>query len=393
MNNDERYDIILFGATGFTGKLVAEYLAQKCGDGASQEAFTWAIAGRNAAKLGEVKVDLGLHDDVGTITAVTDDFTSLTAMTAQARVLLTTVGPYVLYGEPLVRACVETGTDYVDITGEPEFVNSIIARYHEPARAKGLRIVNCCGFDSIPHDLGVYMLMNEFAGSESVIVDGYVSANGNLSGGTWHSAITAMSRSRAQNKQPSAARVVVGEGRVVRGGKPRVRYEEAVNGWVAPMPTIDPQIVLRSARMLPAYGPNFTYAHYLRVGSLPKVVGLGAGVGAVAALAQFGPTRKWLLNRRKPGEGPTAAERAQGSFRVTFVGTVDGQRVMAEVSGGDPGYAETSKMVAESALCLALDGAQLPAVAGVLTTAVAMGEPLLARLRGTGMVFKVHEGK
>ena len=386
MNYDARYDIILFGATGFTGKLVAEYLAAKSAD----ESFTWAIAGRNATKLAQVKADVGLRADVDIIPAATDDYASLTAMTAQARVLLTTVGPYVLYGEPLVRACVETGTHYVDITGEPEFVNTIIDRYHEPAKAKGLRIVNCCGFDSIPHDLGVFMLLQEFAGAASVTVDGYVSANGNLSGGTWHSAITAMSRARAQNKQPPVARTVVGAGRVVRSGKPRVRYAEAVNGWVAPMPTIDPQIVLRSARMLPAYGQNFTYAHYLRVGSLAKVVGLGAGVGAVAALAQFGPTRNWLLNRRQPGDGPTADERARGSFHVTFVGNVDGQRVMAEVSGGDPGYAETSKMVAESALCLVVDRAHLPEAAGVLTTAVAMGKPLLVRLRGAGLVFEIR---
>ncbi len=380
MSKARTYDVVVFGATGFTGKLVAGYLA------ASDEAFSWAIAGRNAGRLAAVKSELGLGEDVGVIAADSGDPASLLAMTEQTRVLLTTVGPYQKYGEPLVAACVETSTHYADITGEPEFVNRLIERYDEVARDRQLRIVNCCGFDSIPHDLGAYMMAQAFPAEATVKLEGFVSASGKLSGGTWQSAVNAMGRARQQLRR--SRRPIVGD-RKVRGLRSRARYEKAVNGWVAPMPTIDPQVVLRSARALPSYGKEFRYGHYLRVGSFPKLVALGVGVGSVFGLAQLPPTRKLLLKLRQSGDGPTLEERARGRFRVTFVGTAAGRRIVGEASGGDPGYGETSKMVSESALCLALDGEQLPQQFGVITPATAMGDRLLERLRAAGMRFEI----
>ncbi len=383
MSTTREYDVVAFGATGFTGKLVAAYLAAVEG-----ETFRWAIAGRSADRLAAVKTELNLSDDVGVIAADSGDLDSLVAMARQTRVLLTTVGPYQKYGEPLVAACVEAGTDYVDITGEPEFVNKLIDRYDEPAREKGIRIVNCCGFDSIPHDLGAYMVAQAFPDDASVIVEGFVSASGKVSGGTWQSAVHAMGRARQQLRQPKKK---VAAGRKIRGLRTRSHYEKAVRGWVAPMPTIDPQVVLRSARALPSYGKEFRYGHYVRVGSFPKLVGLGVGVGSVFCLAQLKPTRNLLLKFRQSGDGPTPEERARSKFRVTFVGKANGQRVLGEASGGDPGYGETSKMVAESALCLALDREQLPEHFGIVTPATAMGDRLLERLRNAGMRFEILE--
>ncbi len=383
MTQDRTYDVIAFGATGFTGKLVAQYLA------ASEESFRWAIAGRSADKLATVKDELGLGDDVGVIAADSGDPASLVAMAEQTRVVLTTVGPYQKYGGPLVAACVEAGSDYVDITGEPEFVSGLIRRHDAAARDAGLRIVNCCGFDSIPHDLGAYMMvqkLHELSDGAPVVLEGFVSASGKFSGGTWQSAVGAMGRARHQLRTPK--RPTTG-GRKVGGLRTRPRYESAVKGWVAPMPTIDPQIVLRSARALDVYGRSFRYGHYVRVGSFAKLMALGVGVSSVFGLAQLPPTRKMLLKLRQSGEGPTAEERARSKFRVTFVGKTGGHTVLGEASGGDPGYGETSKMVAESALCLALDRDQLPESYGILTTAEAMGDRLTERLRDAGLGFEI----
>ncbi len=385
MTTNRTYDVVAFGATGFTGKLVAEYLAASC------ESFRWAIAGRSAGKLARVKADSGLGDDVGVIAADSSDSGSLAAMAEQTRVVLTTVGPYQKYGEPLVAACVEAGTDYADITGEPEFVGGLIERYDEAAREKGVRVVNCCGFDSIPHDLGAYMMAQELSSNNGspVVLEGFVSASGGMSGGTWQSAVNAMARARQQMKRPKRPRRSAGDDRNVRGLKTRPHYEKAVRGWVAPMPTIDPQVVLRSARALPVYGEEFRYGHYVRVGSFARLAALGIGVGSVFGLAQLPPTRKLLLNYRQSGEGPTPEQRARSKFRVTFVGKAGDRRVVGEASGGDPGYGETSKMVSESALCLALDRDQLPERYGVVTTAEAMGDRLLERLRAAGLRFEI----
>ncbi|MCP3961182.1 MAG: saccharopine dehydrogenase [bacterium] len=381
MSSNRPYDVIVFGATGFTGKLVAEYLASN-----SRESPRWAIAGRSAERLAAVKSELALSEEIATITADSSDQGSLRAMAEQARVVLTTVGPYQKYGGPLVAACVEAGTDYVDITGEPEFVNGVIEHHDDEARDKGLRIVNCCGFDSIPHDLGAYVMVQQFPDDATVKLEGFVSASGKFSGGTWQSAVNAMGRARQQLRGPRKA--PTGD-RKVRGLKTRARREAAVKGWVAPMPTIDPLVVLRSARALPVYGREFRYGHYIRVGSLAKLLALGVGVGSVFGLAQLKPTRNLLLKMRQSGDGPTPEERARGKFRVTFLGTADGQRVIGEASGGDPGYGETSKMVAESALCLALDREQLPERFGVLTPAAAMADRLLERLRAAGLRFEI----
>ncbi|MGB1251267.1 MAG: saccharopine dehydrogenase family protein [Candidatus Promineifilaceae bacterium] len=372
------YDLILFGATGFTGQLVADYLAQQ-----PQTTLKWAIAGRNATKLAAVKSKL--PEAVGVISADTTNAIALRRMTAQAKVVISTVGPYIKYGIPLVEACIETGTDYADITGEPEFVNHLLIELDARAREKGVRIVNCCGFDSIPHDFGAYFTAKLLPDDQPAKIEGFVSASGTFSGGTWHSAVEAMGRMRQQAKTPKRTTK-----RKVRGVKAGVHYENEIQGWAVPFPTIDPQIVLRSAAELPDYGSEFSYGHYIRIPKWYQVALGGVGITAVTGLAQLKPTRKLLLNLRKPGDGPDAAQREAASFRVMFVGTAGDKRVVMQVSGGDPGYGETSKMLAETGLSLAFD--ELPERSGILTPVVALREPLLHRLQAAGMKFEVLQG-
>ncbi|MFW6050254.1 MAG: saccharopine dehydrogenase family protein [Myxococcota bacterium] len=389
-SNDERaYDVVVFGATGFTGRLAARYLARH----APPPDVRWAVAGRDREKLERVRAELVALDkdcgDVGLVVADVGDPASLADMARQTRVVLTTVGPYMRYGEPVVRACVEQGAHYVDITGEPGFVAMTLERYDEMARDRGVRVVSCCGFDSIPHDLGAFYTVGKLPEGVPLEVQGFVQARGSFSGGTWTSAIEAFARFRDHAGTPSSQLPGAEGERKVRGLRPRVRYEETVQGWVAPLPTIDPQVVLRSARAIERYGPDFRYAHHVRVGALPMLAGGALAIGGMVALSQLEPTRELLLKVRRPGEGPGEAQRARNWFRVTFLGRGGGRRVVTQVSGGDPGYDETAKMVSESALCLARDGDRLPDRAGVLTPAAAMEHALLERLERAGIRFEV----
>jgi short subunit dehydrogenase-like uncharacterized protein len=382
---DRPYDIVLFGATGFTGGLTAEYLAQ----GAPAET-RWAIAGRNERKLEDLRARLG-KPELAIIKADTGEPQSLHDVARAARVVITTVGPFVEYGDPLVAACAEEGTDYVDITGEPEFVDRTYVRHHARALESGARLVHACGFDSTPHDLGAYFTVKQLPEGVPIRLEGFVRAGGRPSGGTFQTTVTAFSRIPEITRASRERRRLEPrpEGRRVRGIRGIPRHEPAVDAWVLPMPTIDPQIVLRSARGLERYGPDFSYGHYFAVRRLPVAAGMVAGMTGMFALAQLPPTRDWLLGRLKSGEGPTPEQRQKSWFKVRFVGRGDGKRVVTEVAGGDPGYGETSKMLAESALCLAHD--ELPSTAGQLTTAIAMGDALIGRLERAGITFSVLE--
>lgn len=388
------FDVVLYGATGFTGQLCAEYLARDV----KLPAKRWALAGRNTTKLARVRDDLARIDpsygELELIEASAEAPSSLVDAASRARALITTVGPYARHGEPCADACVEAGTHYADITGEPAFVGKLIEKHDRAARDKGLRLVPCCGFDSIPHDMGAYFTAKQLASYEGpMVIEGFVRSKGDFSGGTWQSAVNAFGNARSASADARAMRTDPGPGRRVRPVPPKIRYEKALSSWVCPLPTIDPQIVLRSAALMPeVFGEDFSYGHYLRVRS---AVYLGAGlaaVGVMVGLAQTKPTRELLAKLRPSGEGPSAVKRARHWFEVTMLGRRAGHQVTAIISGGDPGYTETSKMLCESALCLALDEEKLPARGGVLTTASAMGDVLLDRLTRAGIGFEVRAG-
>jgi short subunit dehydrogenase-like uncharacterized protein len=382
--NSPKYDVVVFGATGYTGALTAEYLVGRV-DGSVR----LALAGRNRSKLEAVRDRLAA--DLPLTEADIDDHASLRDLATSTRVLITTVGPFIKYGEAVVAACAAEGTDYVDLTGEPEFVDRMWLRYHEQAKRTGARIVHCCGFDSVPHDLGVHFTVGQLPEQVPIKISGYVLTNGTFSGGTYETAITAFSRLR-QITQTSAERRRKEQrppDRRAKGVVGRPRHDSFAGGWVVPLPTIDPQVVLRSARALERYGPDFSYSHYFVSKSLLTLAQITAGGGAAIALAQLPPTRDLLLKLVPTGEGPSPERRERSWFRVRFVGEGGGRRVMTEVSGGDPGYGETAKMLAESALCLAQD--DLPERSGQLTPAAAMGEHLQRRLEAAGIRFSVLE--
>lgn len=403
-NAKRKYDIVVFGATGFTGQLTAGYLA----DNAPKNANI-ALAARDVNKLQAIVAELSdKHPELKSydmLKADVNDAGSLQALAESTRVVITTVGPYIQYGEPLVKACAESGTDYVDLTGEPEFVDRMRVNYHTLAEKNGARIVNSCGFDSIPHDLGVYYTVAELdkkhgdLAKRQVEINGYVSAGGKFSGGTWHSAVTAFSRFKEHesfkkdNRQ--ALKMDVGS-RTVKGGSSKIHKVaihkdlggKVVSLWGAPFPTIDPQVIRRSAKLFAHYGQDFRYSHNVLTKSLPKLVGGAGFVAGVFALAQLKPTRKLLLNQVKQGDGPSEKTRAKGWFKVQFKTKVNGKpSIETIVKGGDPGYGETSKMLAESALCLAFDRDKLPPHLGVTTPAGAMGQALIDRLQNAGIQF------
>lgn len=382
------YDIVVFGATGYTGGLTAEYLARN-----APPNTRWALAGRNVAKLEGVRERLKAINprwaDLPLLTADTNDPGSLKRVAEITRCVITTVGPYILHGEPLVAACAASGTDYVDLTGEPEFVDLMWLNYHEQAKQSGARIVHSCGFDSIPHDLGAYFTVQQLPENVPVKIEGFVRAGGTFSAGTYHSAINAFGRARLMMKtaKQRKAREERPAGRTVGSLKSSVHFDKELGTWVVPFPTIDPQVVRRSAAALDRYGPEFRYAHFVQVKRLASVAGMIGGVSTMFALAQLKLTRNWLLSLKKSGEGPTPEQRAKAWFRVRFRGEGGGKIVRTEVTGGDPGYGETSKMLAESALCLAFD--ELPKRSGQLTPAAAMGNALIERLRKNGIKFAV----
>ncbi|MEB3369697.1 saccharopine dehydrogenase family protein [Saccharopolyspora mangrovi] len=382
---DRPYDLVLFGATGFAGALTADHLARHLPPEAR-----WALAGRNPAKLRAVRDQLaeaGAHVELLVADATNAD--SLREVAESARVVITTVGPYLEHGEPLVAACAAAGTDYVDLTGEPEFVDRMYLAHHATAARTGARIVHACGFDSVPHDLGALFTRKHLPEGAPVTIHGVVRSNAMISGGTFHSALGQFARA-GQMRQAMKQRHSIEprpEGRRARAKSGKPHRDQNLGLWLVPLPTIDPFIVQRSAAARDDYGPNFTYTHYAGVKNPVTIAGAVLGIAALMAAAQVPPLRRLIASRLPRGEGPSPQRRARSWFTVDFVGRAAGRTVRTRISGGDPGYTETAKMLAEAAMCLAYD--DNPRTAGQVTTATAMGENLTRRLIDAGISFSV----
>lgn len=413
---DRRFDIVLFGVTGFTGRLVAEYLLASRSDADLRLAF----AGRNVGKVEEVRRALGeRHPSAGKIPilrADSFDRPSLDAIARDAAVVCTTVGPYLKYGAELVAACVQHGTDYCDLTGEVAFMRQSIDRHHEEAQRSGARIVHACGFDSIPSDLGTLMLSqavrSRYAGrlrEVEVLVKGM---RGGFSGGTVSSmleTIDAMKRDPSLRKlfgNPYSLNPNGDRGNARERDLTGPKRDPRSNRWRAPfvMASVNTRVVRRSQALLGhPNGSDFRYFEAMEMGrGLKGAVAATAATGALGGFllaASIRPTRA-LLERRvlpAPGEGPSDEQRARGFFRFQVVGrgvTDRGREVELRGKVGDdrdPGYGSTSKMLGEAALCLARDAAAEGTLrAGVLTPATALGGALLERLRRAGMTFEVE---
>ena len=393
------YDLVVFGATSFVGKILCRYLCEEFG---AQGELTWCAAGRSIGKLEELRKSLG-ERAANLPLAVADaaDQAALRKLCASARVVVSTVGPYALYGEPLIGACAELGTDYCDLTGEVQWIRRMLERYEATSRQSGARIVNCCGFDSIPSDLGVHFLQSQAVqrfGAPCTRVKMRVKAmRGGLSGGT---AASIMNVAKEAASDPSLRRELADPYSICPAGyAPRVRQPEVTsaefdadfNSWVAPfvMSGINTRIVQRTnALSNGAYGPGFAYEEAVLTGQ--GIKGRLAGIAASAGIATFmlaaaiAPTRA-ILQRfilPKPGEGPTPEAQRNGSFDLRFLGiTADGQRLRAKVSGDrDPGYGSTAKMLGQAAVCLVQDIDKAAKPGGFWTPAAIFGDRLIARL-------------
>ena len=378
------FDIIVYGATGFTGRLVAEYLVQI---GAKR----WAMAGRSLTKLQEVRDLIGAPADTPLVTANADDPASLRALCERTTVVLTTVGPYQLYGNDLVAACADSGTAYVDLCGEPAWMREMIDKHHARAQATGARIVFSCGFDSIPFDLGVLTLQEaakERFGRPCPRVKGRVRVmKGGFSGGT---AASLKATLAAAARNPSIIALLTNPFALTPGftgpSQPvgmLPEYDRTIEAWTAPfiMAPINTKNVHRTNFLLgEAFGADFVYDEMM-------VAGLGEmGKAAAEAIAKINP----LAGDKgpKPGEGPSKEERDSGHYDILFVGEMGGgERIDAVVTGDrDPGYGSTSKMIAEAALCLVEDVAD--AKGGIWTPGAIMGAPLRKRLiEKAGLTF------
>ncbi len=386
------FDLVVHGATGFTGRLVVEYLLRRYPAGSG---LRWAMGGRNAAKLAAVRDELGAPADTPLVVTDTGIPASLQALMEQTRLVLTTVGPYQLYGNELVAACASAGVDYVDLCGEPAWMRQMIDAHEAAARASGARIVFSCGFDSIPFDLGVFMLQREMQarfGQPAQRVRGRVrKMKGTFSGGTAASLKATMAAGAAQPgvlellRNPFSLTPGFEGPRQPSGSKPMV--DEVLGLWVAPfvMAAINTRNVHRSNFLLGhAYGADFVYDEMMVTGAGEKGEALANAVAADKSLgADDGP---------KPGEGPSREERESGFYDVLFIGTdAAGHSLRVGVKGDrDPGYGSTSKMITEAAVCLLQDAPDTPG--GIWTTAPAMGNALIARLKANaGLSFTVEE--
>ncbi len=391
MARDREFDVIVYGATGYTGRLVAEYLVRQYGPGSG---VRWAMAGRNADKLAEVRDEIGAPADTVLITANSDDPDSLSALASRAACVATTVGPYQLYGEPLLAACAASGTDYVDLCGEPAWMHQMIAKYQDTAKASGARLVFSCGFDSIPFDLGVWFLEQEAVrrfGQPASRVKGRVRAmQGKFSGGTAYS-MRATMESVARDK--SLIALLINPFSLADGfeGPPQPSGNSPVEdtdlgSWSAPfvMAAINTKNIHRSNALLGhAYGEDFVYDEMMLTGP--------GEAGKAMAEALTGVDMIGGEDAPRPGEGPTRDEREAGHYDVLFHGTTAaGDVIQVGVKGDkDPGYGSTSKMLAEAALTLAKDALDTPG--GVWTPAPALGGALLARLQAhAGLSFDVE---
>jgi short subunit dehydrogenase-like uncharacterized protein len=408
MTQEQRaHDIVVFGATGFVGKLLAAYLANNAPTGTRI-----ALGGRSREKLEKTRADLpAAAKDWPLVTADSSDDDALRAMARDARVIATTVGPYRKYGLPLVDACIAEGTDYCDLTGEVLFVHETKQR-HDEAEKSGAKIVHSVGFDSIPSDIGVYLVhekaredgTGELTDTKLVVT----AMKGGASGGT----IASMKGMIDEAKTDQQARRAIGDPYALcpdRSAEPHGKDESDRRGvskdddlgqWVGPfvMAQYNTRIVRRSNSLLGhAYGRDFRYQEVTGLGTGPlapaKGAALAAGLGALAGGLALPPTRMVLDKVLPgPGEGPSEDTRNKGFFKIKLhARTSNGAKYVARVEAqGDPGYKATALMMGQSALCLALDGDKLPDRAGILTPATAMDGALVERLRAAGMTLSVE---
>ena len=399
MKNKRDFDLIIWGATGFTGNLVCDYISKNY----NERELRWAIAGRNEKKILKLQQKLKI-DDSRTIIADSSDKDSLVKMVKKSKVVCTTVGPYAKYGTNLVEACIEGETNYCDITGETQWIRRIIDRFHTKAKEKNIKIINSCGFDSIPSDMGVFYsqkIMLEKTGKYASTINMRVAgAKGGISGGTYNSLSNVLEEALVDKEVRKTLTNPYGLNPIDKQFGPdksdlrKVIFDTVSKSWIAPfvMAGINTKIVRRSHALMDfMYGKNFAYdeATLTGKGIAGQIRGYMSLIPIFLATRKKGSIIKKIVDfiLPKSGEGPSKKTRINGYYNLRFYLTLDKMTYVSKVLGDmDPGYGSTSKMLAESAICLALD--EIPDTYGILTPSVALGDSLLKRLEeNAGLTF------
>lgn len=399
MKNKRDFDLIIWGATGFTGNLVCDYINKNY----NERELRWAIAGRNKKKILKLQQKLKI-DDSRTIIADSSDKDSLVKMVKKSKVVCTTVGPYAKYGTNLVEACIEGETNYCDITGETQWIRRIIDRFHTKAKEKNIKIINSCGFDSIPSDMGVFysqkIILEKTGKYASTINMRVAGAKGGISGGTYNSLSNVLEEALIDKEVRKTLTNPYGLNPIDKQFGPdksdlrEVIFDTVSNSWIAPfvMAGINTKIVRRSHALMDfMYGKNFAYdeATLTGKGIAGQIRGYMSLIPIFLATRKKGSIIKKIVDfiLPKSGEGPSKKTRINGYYNLRFYLTLDKMTYVSKVLGDmDPGYGSTSKMLAESAICLALD--KIPETYGILTPSVALGDSLLKRLEeNAGLTF------
>ena len=367
---DKEYDIIIHGATGFTGKLISDYIYHH----KDSRFIKWAISGRNLKKLKPISDKY----NVALFKVDSFDIDSLNIITQKAKLIISVVGPYDIYGKKLVESCVNNNCHYLDITGETSFVHYIKNNYTKKAIDSKTILVSCCGFESIPPDIGTYYSTKHLE-EEIIDIKCYMKTKGQISGGTWASFLNHFNSKKEKNRLNK---------KVSKKVKNKIIfYNKEFKKWALLFPDIDKHIISRSSKSIKGYAENMRFTKYMLFNSLFKIISLLIPILFISILAKFKLTRKWLESFIPSGTGPSEDKRAQHWFEYILVGTTKNQKITTIVKGGDPGYGETSKFVAEMGLAINLDYDKLNCKKGVLTPAECAGDIMLERLKGSGIEF------
>ncbi len=372
-----KYDIILLGATGFTGQITAEYISRH----AIKENITWAIAGRNKEKLEALHLSIsGQKPDI--LVANIHDLEGLHEVVGQGHIVMNAAGPFALYGMPVINACILASTHYLDITGEPSFVAQVYDECFYKAEAQKVCIVNCCGFDSIPADYAAWLTAKALPNNTPKRLYGFVRTNATFSGGTLTTAINALHNDALKvsyktkiPKHPNAPKIPL-----------KIHFNKDVNSWALPMPVVDPHIIKRGIYRMPQdYGTATSYAQFWLSKSFYKMVKTILPISIAMIGIKFKPFREMLLRKFQPGTGPDAERRSKSKFEVICIGKSGEKTAKTVFSGADPGYDETAKMFSQSAFVMNEKIKNRTLKYGVLTPVEAFGNSLVLRLIKEGI--------
>jgi len=370
----KKYDIVVFGATGFTGELICDYLLGH----EESKGLNIAVAARDKEKLEKV-VSRFSSNSPDMLVVDSFDKESIDSMTSLAKLIITVVGPYSLYGEYLVESCTKNSTHYVDLTGEPNFVHTIRKKYSEAAINSKSIIVNSCGLESIIPDVGTLYTVSKMK-SDKKDITYYLKSRGTISGGTWASFINAL-----YSNKP-----IIGRGSKSGSGKKikKIFYNKDFKSWSIIFPVIDKQIVYRSSKTDNIYGNNFSFNEYMMIKTFFQVIVLMLSILSITFISKLGLLKKQLLSLRPSGSGPSIEQRKRNWFKGIFVGVGDNEKVVTQLSGGDPGYGETAKFISEIALCIINDYDNLKGKAGIMTPVECTGDLMINRLENAGIKFE-----